>query len=83
MMDCVALDPTDLTDPTPSPATQAASPRKLDTGANQTALNYNNSLFDLSLTWVDEEEIIFSEPSMTPGSREGNGYAVITLMPEP
>jgi hypothetical protein len=58
MPNCVAIDPADITN----------DPRDRDEGNIPTALNYKQSVFGRSATWVDGDEIIISEYSMIDGA---------------
>jgi hypothetical protein len=60
MTGCVAIDPTDTTN---DPRTQDG-----DTGIFKTMLNYYTTGFGTSATWVDGEEILFTNCSMIDGA---------------
>ena len=61
MTGCVAIDPTDTTN---DPRTQDSG-----TGFAKTTLNYNNSVFgSANSTWVDGEDILFTNCSMIDGA---------------
>jgi hypothetical protein len=78
MTNCVAIDPSDITN----------NPRTQDTASsNTTALNYNQSLFGASPTWNDGDEIILTNCSMIDGTgyqwNTGQKGSAVESMPDP
>jgi hypothetical protein len=76
MTGCVAINPASITEP-----------RAQDASGNTTALNYNTTLFGISSTWADGEDILFTTPEMIDGNgfdwSSGARAATATGMPSP